>query len=115
MSRYWTEQNGLKEDLNRNFAIVEYFPYHSRDFDIKLKEPLESQYYGFELVRQAIKNEAIILLMRGQKLWREAVREPRPYQQSGNRIVPHSMRNVTISENNLGKDNFVRIIKALQS
>lgn len=103
-----------RDDLNRNFAIVEYFPYHSRAFNIKLNEPLESQRYGFELVRQAIRNDAIILLMRGGELWRKAVPELKNYQKSGNCIVPHSTRNVILSEKNLGEKNFVRVIEALK-
>lgn len=101
-----------REDLNRNFAVVEYFPYHSRTFNVRLDKPLESQRYSFELVREAIKKDAIILLMRGKELWREAVPE---LQELGNCITPHSTRNVILSEKNLGKEQFARVVEALKS
>lgn len=104
-----------RDDLDRNFAVVEYFPYHSKTFDIKLDEPLESQQYGFELVRQAINNGVIILLMRGGELWHKAVPELIPYQNSGNCITPHSTRNVILSEKNLGEKNFAKIVDVLKA
>ena len=103
-----------RDDLNRNFAIVEYFPYHSKTFDANLAQPLESQRFGFDLVRQAIKNRAIILLMRGRKLWLRDVPELVAYQKTGNCITPHSTRNVILSENNLGERQFARVIEALK-
>lgn len=103
-----------RDDLNRNFAIVEYFPYHSKFFDVKENKPLQSQQFGFDLVRQAIKNNAIILLMRGEKLWLEAVPELEAYRQSGNCVVPHSTRNVVLSEANLGEKNFARVVEVLK-
>ena len=104
-----------RDDLDRNFAVVEYFPYHSKTFDVKLDEPLESQRYGFELVRQAINNGVIILLMRGGELWHKAVPELIPYQNSGNCITPHSTRNVILSEKNLGEKNFAKIVDVLKA
>lgn len=103
------------DDLNRNFAVIEYFPYHSRTFNVRLDKPLESQRYGFELVRRAIRSGAIVLLMRGGELWRKAVPELIPYQESGNCITPHSTRNVILSGKNLGEENFARIVEALKS
>lgn len=101
-----------RDDLNRNFAIIEYFPYHSKAFNVRLDEPLESQRYGFELVRQAIMNNAIVLLMRGKELWRKAVPELKEF---GNCITPHSTRNVILSEKNLGKEQFAKVVAALKS
>lgn len=101
-----------RDDLNRNFAVVEYFPYHSKAFNVRLDEPLRSQRYGFELVRQAIMNNAIVLLMRGKELWHKAVPE---LQGSSNCITPHSTRNVILSEKNLGKEQFAKVVAALKS
>lgn len=103
------------EDLHHNFAVIEYFPYHSATFDVKLNRPLESQRYGFEIVRQAIADNAIILLMRGKEMWFNAVPELKSYQKSGNCITPHSTRNVILSEKNLGAKNFARIVEILKS
>jgi len=111
LSRYGV----MRDDLNRNFAIVEYFPYHSKTFEADPSKFLESQRYGFELVRQAIKNGALILLMRSVKLWQKAVPELTDYQKTGNCIIPHSTRNVILSEKNLGEENFVRVVEVLKS
>ncbi len=104
-----------RDDLDRNFAIIEYFPYHSKSANFNLSDPLESQRYGFELVRQAIRNNAIILIMRSEKLWFEAVPELASYRQTGNCILAHSSRNAILSEANLGAENFTKVIKALKS
>lgn len=104
-----------RDDLNRNFALIEYFPYHSKTFDVNLAQPLESQQYGFELVRQAIENQAIILLMRGKNLWLRDVPELAAYQETGNCITPHSKRNVILSKKNLGDEEFSRVIDAIKT
>jgi hypothetical protein len=57
---------------------VEYFPYHSRKFNHqKLRVP--SQEYSFLLVREAIRREAVILLMRGKKFWCREIDELNSY------------------------------------
>lgn len=53
--------------------------------------------------------------MRGKKLWRQAVPELVHYQKSGNYITPHSSRNVILSEKNLGKEIFTKIVEALKT
>lgn len=104
-----------RDDLNRNFAIVEYFSYHSKTFESRLKAPLESQQYSFALVRQAIESGAIILLMRGEKWWLKDVPELKAYRQTGNCIVPHSTRSASLSEKNLGAENFAKVVRALKT
>jgi len=104
-----------RDDLNRNFAIIEYFPYHSKSVNFNLSKTLESQQYGFELVRQAIRNNALILIMRGEKLWLEAVPELASYHQTDNCILAHSTRNAILSEANLGEKNFARVVEILKS
>ena len=110
-----SEQGVAREDLNRNLAIVEYFPYHSKTLSVKPDKLLKSQEYGFELVRQAIKNNALILLMRSEKLWLRAVPELAEYRQSGNCITRRSPRNAILSKGNLGEKNFARVVEALKS
>jgi hypothetical protein len=41
---------------------------------------LPSQQYSFDLVRRAIKREAVIVLTRGEKRWLKAVPELREYR-----------------------------------
>jgi hypothetical protein len=51
---------------------VEYFPYHSKKFKHR-KLQVDSQVYSFWLVREAIRREAVILLMRGEQPWYSAI------------------------------------------
>lgn len=103
------------EQLEHNFAIIEYFPYHSKTFNVKQGKPLKSQLYGFDLVKQAIERGAIILIMRSETRWLDAVPELVEYQKSNNYIIAHNKRNAILSEANLGRENFARIVNALKS
>lgn len=102
------------KELERKFAIIEYFPYHSRTFESKLKSPLESQRYGFALVRQAIERDAVILLMRGAKWWLRDVPELVDYRRTGNCII-NNKRSASLSKDNLGTGNFAKVVQALKS
>jgi hypothetical protein len=101
--RTWWEQKlsrliqakGLKA-VAHGLLCVEYFPYHSTRFaHAKLRVP--SQQYSFGLVRSAMARNAMIVVLRGEKLWRAAVPEldtyPRLYR-------VHNPQNVTITPNN---------------
>jgi hypothetical protein len=56
----------------RSFFCVEYFPYRSRKFR-PLGVTLEPQLYGFQLVHSAMRRRAVIIIMRSQRLWCEAI------------------------------------------
>lgn len=64
--------------LARAILSVQYVPYRSISYKHNRKS-LESQEYGFELVRQAINREALIIGLRSKKLWEEAVPELKNY------------------------------------
>ena len=56
------------ERLSRNICSIQFFPYRSLKFghgSIKLP----SQNYTFALVRERLANGALIIVMRGYKLW----------------------------------------------
>jgi|GEM_PF-1287158 len=117
--RWWKSKIGAlldagvsKDDIYRNLAVVEYFPYHSAEFNLKLDITLPSQEYGFEAVRNAVKRGATILLMRGDKRWFKAVPELKEYP---NVIKPKSTRNAVLSENNLGAENFKKLVDSLSN
>jgi hypothetical protein len=70
-----------KSILARNILAVEFFPYVScsnRYAHDSLRLP--SQEYSFDLVRNAVKREAVIVLRHGERRWLEAVRELDGYQ-----------------------------------
>ena len=87
---------------------VEYFPYHSRRYP-PIRETLESQRYGFQLVRDAIGRGALIVIMRGQKRWLEAVPE---LANHGRVYKLNSVQNVAISPGNC-PGGFSEIVSAL--
>jgi hypothetical protein len=63
---------------SQNIFCVEYFPYHSVKYG---RVPfLESQNYGFHLVREAIQRKAVIVIMRAKKRWLSVVPELQDYQ-----------------------------------
>jgi hypothetical protein len=82
--------------VGRNVLCVEYFPYHSKRFRHRqLRVP--SQQYGFWLVRQAISRNAMIVLLRSQRLWFHAV----PELESHDRLCRlRSVQNTTFSPKN---------------
>lgn len=101
-------QDGIKTaTLERKIMLVNYFPYHS----VKWKSlPLvPSQQFAFDLVREAIKRNKIIVIMRSERLWIEAVPELVSYEY----MVLKNKRNVVISPNNLGQENYDLILAVL--
>lgn len=85
--QYWNGKRGKLKQLIKEFGIdivakqifcIEFFPYHSIEYDIRLPI-LNSQKYNFYLVRQAIKNNAVIVIMRNEKNWLKYVPELKNY------------------------------------
>jgi hypothetical protein len=68
-------ESGLSpERLSRNICSIQFFPYRSLEFghgSIKLP----SQTYTFALVRERLANGALIIVMRGYKLWVKRIPE----------------------------------------
>ena len=97
----WTEK------IANEVCCIEYFPYHTKKFK-PLKQILKSQKYGFELVKDAISRNALIIIMRAKNVWLKAVPELKNYHY----YALNSFLNVTISRKNL-PGGFERIIEAL--
>lgn len=60
--------------LAKAFLSVQYVPYRSISYKHS-RNVLESQKYGFELVRQAIERNALVIGLRSERLWKQAVPE----------------------------------------
>lgn len=75
---------------------IEFFPYHSLRYQ-GLKQVLPSQQYSFYLVRRALQHGAVIVIMRGEKLWMTVVPELTNYPQL---YRLNSSQNVTLSPRN---------------
>jgi len=83
------------DTVSQKFLCVEYFPYHSKQY--KPMSIIPSQGYTFFLVREAIKQQKPIIMMRGKRLWLEAIPELSHYPYSS----LNSAQNVSVSRNNL--------------
>ena len=76
--------------------MVEWFPYKSAKF--KLACRVQSQEYGFALVRAALARGALLVIARGMKLWEESVPAIRTYPR---KLTLSSVQNVALTPNNL--------------
>jgi len=87
---------------------IQFFPYHSKKYkpipkkilqNNNFEEYLPSQEYNFQLVREAIHRNAIIVIPRAVKIWEKAIPELKSYQQ---KYSTNSYGNIILSEKNLG-------------
>jgi hypothetical protein len=97
--------------LARSIFAVEFFPYASHRFRHGwLKLP--SQEYSFSLVRTAIKQDAVIVLTRGERRWLRRIPELAEYQ----RLVRlKEVQKAPISPNNCYGDGYLQIIRAIKA
>jgi hypothetical protein len=111
---YWTsrlrhliKKVGI-EHVARRLMIVQYFPYQSRDYP-PLREPLPSQEYTFDLVRRACEQGKLVVVLRAEGPWLQAVPElaERGY------IMAHSPRSGHVSPGNLGEDGFRQVLERI--
>jgi len=98
------------QPVAQNVLCVEFFPYHSCEFHHH-RLRLDSQDYGFSLVRAAVKRRALVVLMRSQKLWCKAIPELADYQTL---LRLRNVRNPAISPKNCpgGYDKIFAAINA---
>jgi hypothetical protein len=85
-----------REAVARSVLCIEFFPYHSRRFgNGSFRVP--SQQYGFDLVRLGICRGAVIIVMRGRRLWTKEVPQLHGYSPM---FILNSARNVVVSRRN---------------
>jgi len=117
--RYWhtrlkrvIEQCGLSV-ASEQLACVEWFPYHSARFGF-IGLLLPSQEYGFRLVENAVRREALFVLMRREEYWMLSVPALRDADRAGRIIRLVSQRGGYLSEKNIcDAGGLVRICDAL--
>lgn len=96
--------------LSRNLLCVEFFPYHSKRFGhSRLRLP--SQGFGFQLVRHTVGRGAVIIQLRGARLWEGAVPELCGYRR---RYFPATPMSAFLSERNCGP-GFRAMVKAIRA
>ena len=109
-----------KKKVSENICKVQLFPYHSKNFKPLFKKLLKeenfqnylpSQLYSFELVKKAMKRNAIIIIPRSRNHWFEAIPELKDYE---NKYFTNSYGNIILSKDNLDENAFENIIKAIE-
>lgn len=109
--KFLLEAFGEKQ-LARSIFCVEYFPYHSRRFRWPRRlHQLQSQQYGFGLVRSAIGRNAMVVIMRARKRWLESVPELEGY---AGLLTLNSPQNVVLSPGNFAGDGFGVVVSAIR-
>ena len=123
-SNYWEKKlkpltlMTSREKVAENICNIQFFPYHSLKFKTISNKILEnegfenylpSQNYNFHLVREAMKREVIIIILRSRKMWFEAIPELKVYK---NLHYTNSYLNTILSERNLS-EAFPKIINIL--
>ena len=93
-------------------------PYHSKKY-INIGCRLPSQEFNFDLVETALKEDKIIIIMKGKKQWTQAI----PRLEGHSKVYTlNSSQNSVISEKNLSAINsseaedavFKRLVKTMQ-
>jgi len=104
-------------EVARKICCVEYFPYHSEKFqNLKCGSSpvlLDSQRYCFELVRQAMKRKALIIFMRSEKMWLDAIPELGSYDRR-RRWKLKNPRSPFLSVGNLSRGKWKELIELLR-
>lgn len=123
-SNYWSRvlspivKEVGRDVVARNVCKIQFFPYQSQKFKSVHKSILKkygyinylpSQEYNFELVKDAMRRKAMIIIPRAIKKWEGAIDELKNYD---NKLTTNSYGNITLSEKNLGED-FHKVINKL--
>lgn len=98
----WMEKKmtGLTKVLGRrpNVFFIEYFPYHSKK-GFTFPKNLPSYEYSNELIREAINQDKLIIIMRSKTLWEKRIPELKTY--------PHVITLRSPAGGWLSPDNFI--------
>jgi hypothetical protein len=91
---------------------IQFVPHHSKEFKYNEYLKLPSQEYNFYLIKKAMERNALIVITRLEKLWKESVPELNNYNHL---ITLKNKRQPSISPENIEGDGFQRIINAIKS
>jgi len=96
-----------REKVSNSISCIQFFPYHSVTYS-PLKELIPSQEYSFYLVKEAIKQKKVILIMRSRQLWEKYVPELIGYPYIELKIP----RNPYFNSNNMTQKSFDSLLRA---
>jgi hypothetical protein len=113
---------GNDNKVYEKIALIQFFPYHSTKFRKIAKkyfkngeEYLKTQKFAFELIKLAIKENKIIIILRSKTEWNKAVPELLEHKRKGRVFETKNYRQPYITQNNLsGKDDFKILIETLK-
>ena len=94
-AKWWTRALGPllrkvgAKRLSQRVCALEFFPYHSRNFQL-FPATLESQLYTFDALRTVIEGGAVVVAMRGLSYWSVAVPELLDYRRRYTTINPRA-------------------------
>jgi len=95
--------------VTNGIFLVNFHAYHSRSWH-PIPFTFPTQHYSFKLVSEAVSRNALIIMSRNMLGWFTAI--PNLFDHR-NRIEFFSSRSVYLSEGNLGKSNFHKVINSI--
>jgi len=110
------------DNVYKKIALIQFFPYHSlkykkiaRKHFTNGEKYLKTQKFGFELIKEAIKKNKLIIISRSYKDWYEAIPELIDYKKTGNVIELKNYRQPYLTKGNMkdpkGFDKLVNRLK----
>ena len=110
----------LRRDLGRNpeLFMIDYFPYHSPN-TFRFPDNLSSYEFTDNLVKAAIDERKIIIILRQKDKWLERIaqvlKEDKDdiLQKNKQIICVNSSQNICLSRNNIGEHNYNKVLLAL--
>ena len=97
------------ESVTRGLFLVNFHAYHSRSWH-PIPFTFPTQHYSFNLVSEAVNRDALIIMSRNMLGWFTAVPDLFDHK---NRVEFLSTRSVYLTEGNLGKNAFKKILERL--
>ncbi|WP_155810564.1 hypothetical protein [Persephonella sp. KM09-Lau-8] len=110
--KYLIDGFGRKKVSHKIF-VIEYIPYHSQKYSNKLdKLNFVSHRYTKLLLKSAINRGALIIFMRSFKKWENRYPFLKDYP---NKCYLKNVRNPTITEGNLNKSCYSKLVKIMEN
>jgi len=125
---YWEQktrrlQNDIPgKNIFKDIALIQFFPYHSKKYRKIAKKYfgngeryLKTQKFGFDLVKDAIKEGKLIIILRSKKDWLKAVPELEAHRDKGLVLEVINYRQPSLTPNNFtDKQAYDTLIKTLK-
>jgi hypothetical protein len=105
----WLLREFERKELAQSILCVRYFPYRSSRAPRGGGPRLQSQEYGFSLVRSALHRKAVVVIMRAATRWTESVPGLK-----GRAFKLKNPLNVVLSPGNFEDGGFDRVVSAIR-